>query len=209
MGGWCFGYLPLLWGWLDHMCFSFLQCRKTLEVLLKLIKSCGMMEGRWVGGVSDGDRGAAAMNLSSGTLHVHNTWGFGDTAFVHLGAGLDCSTGSAVVTSLANRLLGDGEVWVGLGDSVQRMHAGVGKHAMKRLDAGNHTFAAGSVRWVWHGCSGSACAGSGTAYVILQTDAAVKVANTKRAGDWSNLGTASGAITRATLQVLLDHGLYA
>jgi hypothetical protein len=60
-----------------------------------------------VGGVSDGVSGAAAMNLSSGTLHhVQNFWAFADGYYVHLGAGLACSTESPVVTSLANRLLG-------------------------------------------------------------------------------------------------------
>ena len=60
-----------------------------------------------VGGVSDGVSGAAAMNLSSGTLHhVQNFWAFADGYYVHLGAGLACRTESPVVTSLANRLLG-------------------------------------------------------------------------------------------------------
>lgn len=62
-----------------------------------------------VGGVSDGRLGAAAMNLSSGTLHhVLNFWAFADSFYVHLGTGLACSTDSPVVTSMANRLLGDG-----------------------------------------------------------------------------------------------------
>jgi hypothetical protein len=40
-----------------------------------------------VGGVSDGISGAAAMNLSSGTLHhVLNFWAFADDFYLHLGA---------------------------------------------------------------------------------------------------------------------------
>lgn len=40
-----------------------------------------------VGGVSDGISGAAAMNLSSGTLrHVQNFWAFADDFYLHLGA---------------------------------------------------------------------------------------------------------------------------
>lgn len=66
----------------------------------------------FVGGVSDGMYGVAAMNLSSGTLHVHNAWFFGDVGYVHLGSNLKCTTGSQVVTSLANRLLGQGSVYV-------------------------------------------------------------------------------------------------
>ena len=40
-----------------------------------------------VGGVSDSITGAAAMNLSSGTLHhVQNFWAFADDFYLHLGA---------------------------------------------------------------------------------------------------------------------------
>ena len=50
----------------------------------------------FVGGASDGAVGAAAMNLSSGTLRARHAYFFFERGYVHLGAGLACATDSRV-----------------------------------------------------------------------------------------------------------------
>ena len=166
-----------------------------------------------VGGVSDDLLGAAAMNMSTGTLHhVLNFWAFADGFYVHLGAGLECATGSPVVTSMANRLLGDGRPVVVSSTSDK-------KETTQVLAGGNHSWDDFStVDWVWHqsnGNSGGAfdptAAPLGVAYLPLQAQgakkhAALHVNNRNRTGDWSDLGTNKGKVTVATLEIQLHYG---
>ena len=157
------------------------------------------------------------MNLSSGTLQVHNSWFFGDAGYVHLGSNVQCSTGSRVVTSLANRLLGDGR------DVHVQLH---GQHAALLLAKGNHSYPAQSVQWVWHASAparappaaappnaaarGGGGGGSGVGYIPISTASAtaptLHVNNDERSGNWSELGTGTGSSTVETLEVQLSHG---
>jgi hypothetical protein len=173
-----------------------------------------------VGGISDGTRGAAAMNLSTGTLHhVQNFWAFADDFYLHLGAGLECATDSPVVTSMANRLLGDGRQVV---VSASGAEEGTGTLSQV-LPRGSHSWDdATTVDWVWHQSNdgkGAAAAASadarapalGVAYLPLQAKAglnavALKVNNRNRTGDWSELGTGHGQVTTATLEIQLHYG---
>lgn len=162
-----------------------------------------------VGGVSDGVSGAAAMNLSSGTLqHVQNFWAFADGYYVHLGAGLACSTKSPVVTSLANRLLGAlHEV-----RPVYVSQSGL----TTALCHGNHSWDDFSaVEWVWHQSKSidhvaASSSARGTAFVPLDgrgtAPAALQVNANNRTGDWSELGTNHGEVAAATLEVQLHYG---
>ena len=162
-----------------------------------------------VGGVSDGVSGAAAMNLSSGTLHhVQNFWAFADGYYVHLGAGLACSTESPVVTSLANRLLGAPHE----ARPVYVSQSGV----TTALGNGNHSWDDFSaVEWVWHQSKSiehvaAPSSARGTAFVPLDgrgtAPAALQVNANNRTGDWSELGTNHGEVTAATLEVQLHYG---
>ena len=168
-----------------------------------------------VGGVSDGRLGAAAMNLSTGTLHhVLNFWVFADRFYVHLGAGLGCTTASPVVTSMANRLLGDGR-------SVVVSSSGGEEETAQNLvlPHGNHSWDdVSTVEWVWHqsnsgvgAASADTAAPLGVAYLPLQAkgaskNAALHVNNRNRSGDWSELGTNHGKVTAATLEIQLHYG---
>lgn len=166
--------------------------------------------GRWpeemnyttfVGGVSDGKFGAAAMNLSSGTLHVQNGWFFLEHGCVHLGAGLRCSTGSPVATSLAHRRLDVAEVYV----------EGSGAAATP-LGEYNYT-AKAAPSWIWMGAAGK----SGQAYHPLygsagglQGDPSVlRLRTGNESGNWSRVGTGHGIETLAMFQLSFELGMCA
>ena len=148
----------------------------------------------FVGGASDGVYGTAAMDLWSGTLRKHGAWLFGDSAFVHMGAGISCRTaGTDAGTTLANHLL-QGPVLVQRSGAVQGPAAlGPGSHNLTDVDFVFHARYADGTR--------------GTAYFPLSPSVStLEVALANRTGDWSALGTDSGNITRATLTVLARHG---
>jgi chondroitin AC lyase len=60
---------------------------------------------RFVGGVSDGRYGCAAMDLASGALSAQKAWFYFDNQIVCLGAGINCPTDNPVFTSLNQCLL--------------------------------------------------------------------------------------------------------
>ena len=82
------------------------------------------------------------------------------------------------------------------------------------LPSGTHSWDdASTVEWVWHQSNdGAGSADSlGVAYLPLQakgakTNAALHVNNRNRTGDWSELGTNRGTVTRATLEIQLHYG---
>jgi chondroitin AC lyase len=63
----------------------------------------------FVGGVSDGTYGLAAMELSRGKLSAHKAWFFFDDEYVCLGAGITSTSANAIATT-ANQCLQHGEV---------------------------------------------------------------------------------------------------
>jgi chondroitin AC lyase len=71
------------------------------------VKSMG--KTRFVGGVSDGRFGMAAMDLARGVLTAKKAWFYFDDEFVCLGAGITCLTTNPVGTAV-NQCLRSGEV---------------------------------------------------------------------------------------------------
>jgi chondroitin AC lyase len=94
-----------------------------------------MCSTRFVGGVSDGTYGLAAMDLGVGELNAKKAWFYFDTEIVCLGAGIDSSTSNPVATSV-NQCLLRGPVRLS-GDRGSA-EAPRGEHALP------------GVRWVWH-----------------------------------------------------------
>ena len=146
----------------------------------------------FVGGVSDGTYGCAAMDLVSGELHARKAWFYFDEEVVCLGAGIACPTPNPVLTSLNQTLL-DGPVR-------SSMHAGA------ELPRGDRILPAvpGAVGapWVWH---------SGMGYVFLAGGAgaggAVHIRNETQTGAQSLLGPGSSTpITRDVFSVWINHG---
>jgi chondroitin AC lyase len=66
----------------------------------------------FVGGVSDGSVGVAAMDLARGKLAARKAWFFFDDAYVCLGAGITCTSDNPVTTSI-NQCHLDGDVGKG------------------------------------------------------------------------------------------------
>ncbi len=77
----------------------------------------------FAGGVSDGDRGLAAMDFARGALSARKAWFFFDREFVCLGAGISCANPNPVVTTL-NQCLLNGEIRVGEGTGAGRIVTG-------------------------------------------------------------------------------------
>ena len=68
----------------------------------------------FVGGVSDGTFGLAAMQLARGKLSAQKVWVFLDNSYVCLGAGITCDSDNPVATTV-NQCLLDGKVSKALG----------------------------------------------------------------------------------------------
>lgn len=133
-----------------------------------------------------------------------------------VGAGLACTTNSPVVTSLANRLLGD----TSSSRSSRPVHASQAGTDVALAD-GNHSWQDYSaVDWVWHQSRSTERLGAdspsqlqaakGTAWVPLaakgRNNASLQVKMNNRTGNWADLGTGHGAVTAATLEVQFHYG---
>jgi hypothetical protein len=182
----------------------------------------------FVGSVSDLTYGASAMNLSSGTLRMHNGWFYLDDGYAHLGAGITCSSGSILRTTLANRLLGkDARVTVGAagspGGSPQVLPHGSHTFDVAPDGTGSSSDSSPLMKWAHLGYPSEAAATDplGIAYLPLlnfsssglapsrptaPSGGVFHLANMNSSGDWGKLGTSSGNVTRETFQLGWEHG---
>jgi chondroitin AC lyase len=137
----------------------------------------------FVGGVSDGIYGAAAMKVDaeSGTsIHAHKAWFFFDDEIVALGAGI-WSTGRKTVSTTLNQSLQRGNV------VVDGHEVADGQQAMR------------DISWVLH---------DGVGYVFPQKSAAF-IMTGPRSGSWGEINSrqAMTPITKNVFAVWLDHGV--
>jgi len=116
----------------------------------------------FVGGVSDGTYGAAAMDLARGALRARKAWFFFDDEYVCLGAGITCTSDLPVRTSVNQCRLED-VVRMG-GEPVEK-----GTHRLTAPAAVHH---------------------AGVAYVFPEP-AAVTLRNARQTGSWHRLRRAS------------------
>lgn len=138
---------------------------------------------RFVGGVSDGMYGCAAMDLVTDDLRATKAWFYFDEEIVCLGTGITCSTANPVFTSLNQTLL-QGPV---------RSSADAGAE----LPRGNRELK--EATWVWHGGMGYVFPGPGTAAVHVRNDA--------QTGAQSLLGPGSSEpVTKDVFSLWIDHG---
>lgn len=144
----------------------------------------GRGKSDFVGGVSDGNDGVAAMDLERGTLTAKKAWFFFDSFYVALGAGITQQKGKVpfVATDLNQTLL-RGPVTTNLD--------------VAGLKSGSHAYRAGALQWVNH---------DGVGYVIGKGLATV-VSNALQSGRWSNFGTGSDELAQVpVLNLWIDHG---
>lgn len=137
----------------------------------------------FVGGVSDGTYGAAAMHVVRGDLKAQKSWFFFDKEFVALGAGINCSSDNPIFTSINQSLL-QGEVTVGDTETTAQLERG--RHPMPQA------------HWVHH---------DQTAYVF-PGGADIMVQNCTQSGSWQEINRSKPGTTehRAVFSLWLDHG---
>jgi hypothetical protein len=178
---------------------------------------------QFVGGVSDGTVGAAAMPLvSDGGLSVLKSYFFVDGGFVALGANLTSSASAGtthpVTTTIDVRLL-------------SATHPLLLQVGSKRLNSSQlppthspHRFGMGSAEeerlaWVWHDGIGytnlirsSVSASTGTAPSLGSSStgngdssSSFLVYNSNRTGNWSSIGTHSGTAVLPVFELGIQH----
>lgn len=142
----------------------------------------------FVGGVTDGEYGAAVFDLESphDPLRARKAWFFFDDEFVCLGSGITAGADLPVFTTVDQRHL-EGEVWAGQLET------------MRRLDKGHHALEA--VSWVHH---------DQVAY-LFPTPADLSVRNTAASGGWRGITHQAWAtdeeIKNDLFALWFDHGI--
>lgn len=147
-----------------------------------------LIDGRgktdFVGGVSDGAYGVAAMNLERGALSAKKAWFFFDSFYVALGTeiSMEKSLGPFVATDLNQTLL--------RGEVVTNLSSG-------GVPSGVHRYKPGELRYVHH---------NGVGYVLGDGLKAV-LSNGLQSGSWSNFGTGPAAFVQVPVfNLWIDHG---
>jgi chondroitin AC lyase len=137
----------------------------------------------FVGGVSDGMYGLAAMDLRQDSLAVKRAWFYFDGEFVCLGAGLTCPTGNPVYTSV-NQCLRRGVVTVA-GPSLWSNVEGAGEHGLSARG------------WVYHDRVGYSFPPALT----------VRIRQSPQSGSWVGIAAGPpGKITKEVFNIWIDHG---
>jgi len=139
----------------------------------------------FVGGASDGQYGAAAMDLERGPLTAKKAWFFFDNLYVALGAGITVTQGTtARVATDINQSLLNGEV-----------HA---SNSSGPLDRGVHPYKPGELRFAHHDHTG----------YVLGPNTAATLSNTPQTGRWSEIGTGPSApVTLPVFNLWIEHGI--
>jgi chondroitin AC lyase len=140
-------------------------------------------ERSFVGGVSDGGYGMAALDLARDALAARKSWFFFDQEVVCLGAGITCGSNNPVLTTLNQcNLQGDVLIQEPAGD--------------RKLEPGDHALE--HPAWLWH---------DRLAYVFLQP-AAVRLQNGSQSGSWWEINHqyAKQELARKIFTAWIDHG---
>ncbi len=140
----------------------------------------------FVGGVSDGQYGAAAMDLKRGPLRAKKSWFFFDRLYVALGAGINVSAGETNVeaTTDVNQTLLTGEVRV--------------NDSRRSCPNGTHLFPESALHTVWHDNTG----------YVLGSHTVATLSNQVQTGRWSEIGTGSNAlVSKAVFNLWIHHGI--
>jgi chondroitin AC lyase len=157
-------------------------CRQDQASLEPNSKAC---RGRsdFVGGLSGGEYGLAAMEYLRDGLRARKAWFFLDRAVVCLGAGIDCSAPETVLTSV-NQCALNGRVTVSTDQPSREIEKG--QHSLERL------------KWVHH---------DGIGYVFPNPATATVAAEAQR-GDWHRVHSreSTRSVERDVFSLWIDHG---
>lgn len=165
------GIFPV-WDWFHVPGVTSVEVQMSLE-------ADDRQPGSFVGGVSDGEYGASAMDLELPSIHAHKAWFYFDKEFVALGSGISSPLPQVVSTTLNQTLL-KGDV-IADGQVLQ--------HRYQVLK---------SVRWLLH---------DGVGYV-LPPQANLYLNIGPQQGSWNdiNLGYSKDRVEEMVLQMWFDHG---
>jgi hypothetical protein len=144
--------------------------------------------GTFVGSVSNGANGAAAMDYGRtlGSVTAKKSYFYFDEGYVALGAGINAATATKSVNTTLNQTLQNGTVTVKASDgSVQSFGTG-----------GSQTLT--NPKWLLHG---------GVGYALLGNNGTVTVQAQSQTGTWESIGTATGSVTQNVFSAWVDHGL--
>ena len=138
----------------------------------------------FVGGVSDGLYGMAAMDLQLGSLAAKKAWFFFDEEWVCLGAGIACATDNPVLTSV-NQCLRGGDVTVA-GPGYKYTARGVGVHSLRD-------------GWVHHDRVG----------YHFPADVTATIRHMPQFGSWAAIGAGSpDPLTLDVFNIWISHGAH-
>ncbi len=144
--------------------------------------------GSFVGEVSNGTNGLAAMNYARAavTVTAHKSYFYFDEGFVALGAAInDTNAANPVYTTLDQTLL-DGNITV------------------EKSDGSQTTFGAGTTmnlsdpRWILH---------DGVGYLLLGDNGNVTVQSQSQTGTWQSIGVSTGSVTQNVFTAYINHGV--
>ncbi len=171
-------------------------CRQDPGSLVPNSKAC---RGRsdFVGGLSDGQHGLAAMEYLRDSLHARKAWFFLDHAVVCLGTGIDGNEPEAVLTSV-NQCALKGPVTI-CSRVAQPPSAGntpEGGGATREFQRGERSFT--ELQWVHH---------DGIGYMFFEPVTATVAAQTQ-AGDWHRVHSRESTrmVERDVFSLWIDHG---
>jgi chondroitin AC lyase len=156
-------------------------CRQDQGSLVPNGNAC---RGRsnFVGGLSDGEHGIAAMEYIRDGLRARKAWFFLDHAVVCLGAGIDCDAPEAVLTSI-NQCVLSGRVTV------------CENQQPRELEKGRHSL--NGLKWVHH---------DGIGYIFVDPTTATVCAQTQQ-GNWRQVHSRESArpVERDVFSLWIDH----
>ena len=137
----------------------------------------------FTGGVSDSTYGASTYKQNNGGVTATKSWFFFDNEIVCLGAGITSAQPEIVATTVNQALLSG---------SVSRKAAGT----TTTMAAATQEDFSGNLNWVLHNAVGYFFPAGGN----------VSVSNQTQSGDWSAIGTASGAVSTGVFKLWMNHG---
>lgn len=149
----------------------------------------------FIGGVSDGEYGLVAMDTATHHLTAQRSWHFYDDGIIALATNLTLSTTTTAWTTLASRLLRQGQLTIGFINST-----------IITLNDGNYSFPytqgqTSNVQWIHIG-------DSNIAYLLPleQQYHSIGVQLGIKTGSYNELSPFKGNITARMITVYIDHG---
>ena len=149
--------------------------------------SANIGTGAFVGSVSNGTNGAAAMDYGRtlGSVTAKKGYFYFDEGYIALGAGINAPTSTNPVYTSLNQVLQNGVVTVKANDgSVQTLNTGT-----------SQSFT--NPKWILH---------SGVGYMLLGNNGTVTAQAQSQTGTWESIGTTTGTVTQNVFSAWVDHG---